>query len=39
MVDFERTETQEHLVATAREFGMGVVAPAEIEIDRIAEPE
>jgi alkylation response protein AidB-like acyl-CoA dehydrogenase len=39
MVDFEQTDTQEQLVATAREFGMGVVAPAEIELDRIADPE
>jgi alkylation response protein AidB-like acyl-CoA dehydrogenase len=39
MVDFERTDTQEQLVATAREFGMGVVAPAEIKLDRIADPE
>ena len=39
MVDFERTDIQEQMVATAREFGMGVVAPAEIELDRIADPE
>ncbi len=39
MVDFERTDTQEQMVGAAREFGKGVVAPAEIELDRIADPE
>jgi alkylation response protein AidB-like acyl-CoA dehydrogenase len=39
MVDFKPTDTQEQIVATAREFGMGVVAPAENELDRIADPE
>ena len=39
MVDFERTDTQEQMVGAAREFGRGVVAPAEVELDRIADPE
>jgi alkylation response protein AidB-like acyl-CoA dehydrogenase len=39
MVDFERTDTQEQIVGTAREFGMGVLAPAEAALDRIADPE
>ncbi|MFH1150222.1 MAG: acyl-CoA dehydrogenase family protein [Actinomycetota bacterium] len=38
MVDFERDETQELMVATAREFGEKVVQPAEIELDRMADP-
>lgn len=39
MVDFARDETQEMIVKTAREFGEEVVQPAEIELDRIADPE
>lgn len=39
MVDFARDETQEMMVATAGEFGEGVVQAAEVELDRIADPE
>ena len=39
MVDFKRTDTQEQMVGAAREFGRGAVAPAEIELDLVADPE
>jgi len=39
MIDFELTETQRHIVETAREFGQEVLKPAEIELDKIADPE
>ena len=39
MIDFEPTETQRHIVETAREFGKEVVQPAEVELDKIADPE
>ena len=39
MVDFEWTDTQRQIVNTAREFGRSVVAAAEIELDRVADPE
>lgn len=39
MVDFEWTDTQKQIVATAHEFGSGVVAAAEAELDRVADPE
>lgn len=39
MVDFARDETQEMILKTAREFGEEVVQPAEIELDRISDPE
>lgn len=38
MVDFARDETQQLMINTAREFGEEVVGPAEIELDRIADP-
>lgn len=34
MIDFSWTETQKHLVGTAREFGREVLEPAEIAVDR-----
>jgi len=39
MVDFETTETQQMIVKTAREFGREVLQPAEIELDRLTDPE
>src|SRR5665647_1030487 len=39
MIDFAPDETQELIVKTAGEFGEAVVQPAEIELDRIADPE
>ena len=39
MIDFTPDETQELIVKTAGEFGEAVVQPAEIELDRIADPE
>jgi len=39
VVDFEWTDTQKQIVNTAREFGRSVVAAAEIELDRVADPE
>jgi len=38
MVDFELTETQRMMVATAAEFGRDVVGPAEVELDLMADP-
>jgi alkylation response protein AidB-like acyl-CoA dehydrogenase len=38
MVDFEPTETQRQLTATAADFGREVLGPAEVELDRIAAP-
>ena len=38
MIDFARTETQQQLVDTAREYGRDVLQPAEIALDRIADP-
>ena len=39
MVDFTRTETQEQLVQTARDFGREVLQPAEIAIDANPDPD
>jgi alkylation response protein AidB-like acyl-CoA dehydrogenase len=39
MIDFEQTQIQRQLVQTAREFGKEVLQPAEIELDRVAEPD
>ena len=38
MVDFERTETQKQMIATAGDFGRQVLGPAEVELDLVAEP-
>ena len=38
MVDFARTETQQQLVDTAREYGREVLQPAEIALDRVPDP-
>lgn len=38
MADFSISETQSEIVAAAREFGKGVLEPAEIALDRIADP-
>ena len=38
MIDFELTERQEQIVGTANEFGRDVMGPAEIALDRIADP-
>lgn len=35
MIDFSLTDTQKHLVGTAREFGRSVLEPAEIAVDRM----
>ncbi|MBW1810936.1 MAG: acyl-CoA dehydrogenase family protein [Deltaproteobacteria bacterium] len=39
MVDFALDETQELIIKTAREFGQEVLQPAEVALDRIADPE
>lgn len=39
MIDFELSETQHQLIATAREFAKEVIQPAEIALDQISEPE
>lgn len=39
MVDFELTETQKHIINTAREFGKEVLRPAEVELDKLANPD
>jgi alkylation response protein AidB-like acyl-CoA dehydrogenase len=39
MVDFEITDVQKQMIGAAGEFGKGVLAPAEAELDRIADPE
>jgi len=38
MVDFELTETQQMILATAREFGQEILQPAEVQLDRITDP-
>jgi len=38
MIDFELTETQSHIVNTAREFGREVLQPAEVELDAVEDP-
>ncbi len=39
MIDFEIDETTRQIVATAREFAQEVLKPAEIELDKIADPD
>lgn len=39
MIDFQLSETQSQIIATANEFAREVIQPAEIELDRIPEPE
>lgn len=39
MVDFTLTDTQKQIVGLAREFGRDVLQPAEIALDRVADPE
>ncbi len=39
MVDFKLTETQGHIIDTARDFGREVLRPAEVELDRLANPD
>ncbi len=38
MIDFELTKTQKQILSAARDFGKEVIHPAEIELDRIADP-
>lgn len=38
MIDFELTETQKMIANTARDFGREVLQPAEVALDRIADP-
>jgi alkylation response protein AidB-like acyl-CoA dehydrogenase len=38
MIDFEITEAQRQVVNTAHEFGREVVHPAEIDLDKLADP-
>lgn len=39
MIDFKPSEIQEQMLETARKFGRDVFAPAEIELDKIPQPE
>ena len=39
MIDFEIDATQRQIVSTAGKFAMEVMRPAEIELDRIADPD
>jgi len=39
MIDFATTDIQRQLIETARKFGEDVLRPAEIELDRMADPE
>jgi alkylation response protein AidB-like acyl-CoA dehydrogenase len=39
MVDFELSKTQKQILSIAREFGKEVLHPAEVELDRLAEPD
>jgi len=39
MVDFQVSDSQRQIVATAREFGKEVLEPAEVKLDLVAEPE
>jgi len=39
MVDFSQDETQQQIVATAREFGREVLRPAEIALDAVSAPD
>lgn len=38
MVDFELTKTQKQILDAAREFGKDVIHPAEVELDKLADP-
>ncbi len=38
MVDFEPTKIQKQIVASARQFGREIIHPAEVELDRMADP-
>ena len=38
-MDFEQTETQRQMIAVARKFGREALRPAEIELDRVADPD
>jgi alkylation response protein AidB-like acyl-CoA dehydrogenase len=38
MVDFELTKTQKQILGAAREFGKDVIHPAEVELDKLADP-
>ena len=38
MVDFDLNDTQKQIIASAREFGREVLYPAEIKLDKIADP-
>jgi alkylation response protein AidB-like acyl-CoA dehydrogenase len=38
MIDFELTQTQQMLIETARSFGREVLQPAEVALDRLADP-
>jgi len=39
MIDFEMTEAQKQIVATARDFGKEILMPAETRLDLLSEPE
>ena len=38
MIEFAPSETQQQIVETARQFGREVLRPAEIELDKVADP-
>jgi alkylation response protein AidB-like acyl-CoA dehydrogenase len=38
MIEFAASETQQQIVETARQFGREVLRPAEIELDKMADP-
>jgi len=38
MVDFELTKTQHHIISAAREFGKEMIHPAEVALDKLADP-
>jgi len=39
MIDFTLSETQQQLLGTARDFGKEVLGPAEIALDKLADPD
>jgi alkylation response protein AidB-like acyl-CoA dehydrogenase len=39
MVDFDQTDIQRQIIRTAQDFGKDVLRPAEIELDRVADPD
>jgi alkylation response protein AidB-like acyl-CoA dehydrogenase len=39
MIDFAPSETQQQIVEAARQFGKEVLRPAEIELDKVADPD